>query len=508
MGYSRVMDSRRVFGSVKGGRFFLIRLGFVALCLLSALIFPALLERSQREQPRKRTLVFSLPLPEDYAARNGIDRNPDIESVHVSGLFARWKSDNPAFLMDASPMGDSWSLSLPFPRGVTQYKFVLRIRGRQGSFWIHDTDNPHAVADGFGGLNSTVAIETGLPPAALRLALLAVAAAIALYDLLSLALRLLARLRLTATQRALLIFCLVLLVAGLVSGLYGTEAQRRAARQAYLEISDMACLAMEAKGFDFLELEGSSATLAANAAFDSFFRNARLRTAAGGPTGPYSSVHRFVLFDREGNAIAVGDRNESPFPVANRSDRYLLRSTFSEGSFRELLAKMRESGEDPLEGVYGYLPGKEWGDYAGFQRASRLLGFNAALFPVRRDLMTTAYLGLIISPQAQGGRIAEGLLFHALWVACLLVCCVFLFLFKQTASELNPSLVSEFVKRHGLSPRETELLGALVAGQDYQGIADKNFISLKTVKTHVHNIYKKTSVSNRLELVEAIRQRK
>jgi hypothetical protein len=78
----------------------------------------------------------------------------------------------------------------------------LKIRGRQGTVWIHDVDNPHAVADGFGGLNSTLKVGGGIPPVAVALVLGAAAAAIALYGFLSLILRLLARLRLTATQRA------------------------------------------------------------------------------------------------------------------------------------------------------------------------------------------------------------------------------------------------------------------------------------------------------------------
>lgn len=52
----------------------------------------------------------------------------------------------------------------------------------------------------------------------------------------------------------------------------------------------------------------------------------------------------------------------------------------------------------------------------------------------------------------------------------------------------------------GLTPRELELVAAVVAGCSNSDIADKLSISAKTVKHHLTNIFDKLGLSNRLEL--------
>ena len=52
----------------------------------------------------------------------------------------------------------------------------------------------------------------------------------------------------------------------------------------------------------------------------------------------------------------------------------------------------------------------------------------------------------------------------------------------------------------GLTPRELEMVTAVVAGCSNTEIADKLAISSKTVKHHLTNIFDKLGLSNRLEL--------
>lgn len=51
----------------------------------------------------------------------------------------------------------------------------------------------------------------------------------------------------------------------------------------------------------------------------------------------------------------------------------------------------------------------------------------------------------------------------------------------------------------GLTQRELEILAMVAVGAKNEAIAKKLFISSRTVKTHVYNIFKKIGVSNRLQ---------
>lgn len=53
----------------------------------------------------------------------------------------------------------------------------------------------------------------------------------------------------------------------------------------------------------------------------------------------------------------------------------------------------------------------------------------------------------------------------------------------------------------GLTTRELQILGLLSAGDSNQEIAQRLFISLHTVKSHLYNIFKKIEVRNRIEAV-------
>ena len=60
-----------------------------------------------------------------------------------------------------------------------------------------------------------------------------------------------------------------------------------------------------------------------------------------------------------------------------------------------------------------------------------------------------------------------------------------------------------FCERHGLTAREREVLTLVLEGHDNQNIASELQLALGTVKTHVHNAFKKTGTTNRNELLKA-----
>lgn len=63
-----------------------------------------------------------------------------------------------------------------------------------------------------------------------------------------------------------------------------------------------------------------------------------------------------------------------------------------------------------------------------------------------------------------------------------------------------------FVKHYSLTPRENEILLLLSKGHSYKKISGELFVSLATVKTHIHNLYSKTDVKSRHELLQLVRK--
>ena len=62
----------------------------------------------------------------------------------------------------------------------------------------------------------------------------------------------------------------------------------------------------------------------------------------------------------------------------------------------------------------------------------------------------------------------------------------------------------KFFEKYKISDREKEIVKFLVQGKSNRDIEDILFISLKTVKNHIYNIYKKSDVNSRIQLVNLV----
>lgn len=89
--------------------------------------------------------------------------------------------------------------------------------------------------------------------------------------------------------------------------------------------------------------------------------------------------------------------------------------------------------------------------------------------------------------------------YHLGWALLLLP----VFLWYRRGRKRTPStLFSE------LSTKEQALLADIATGMSNKELAESHHISLSTVKTHLNNIYRKTGLENRKELIAQIRQGK
>jgi DNA-binding CsgD family transcriptional regulator len=65
-------------------------------------------------------------------------------------------------------------------------------------------------------------------------------------------------------------------------------------------------------------------------------------------------------------------------------------------------------------------------------------------------------------------------------------------------------LTKDCIDFYHLTPREVEIIEALISGGSNKQIAEWLFISVKTVENHLYNIYQKTDTSGRLQLLHSL----
>ena len=74
----------------------------------------------------------------------------------------------------------------------------------------------------------------------------------------------------------------------------------------------------------------------------------------------------------------------------------------------------------------------------------------------------------------------------------------------DTSEEEVPG--ADFARRNGLTPRELEMLVAVVGGQGNREIAQELWVTEQTVKFHLGNVYRKLGVANRVTAVQLAMQ--
>jgi DNA-binding CsgD family transcriptional regulator len=75
---------------------------------------------------------------------------------------------------------------------------------------------------------------------------------------------------------------------------------------------------------------------------------------------------------------------------------------------------------------------------------------------------------------------------------------------RQVADESFEGKLGLVIEKYGISKRETEIIELICKGMSNQEISDSLFISLQTVKDHVHRIFIKTGVKNRVQLTNLV----
>lgn len=80
--------------------------------------------------------------------------------------------------------------------------------------------------------------------------------------------------------------------------------------------------------------------------------------------------------------------------------------------------------------------------------------------------------------------------------------CVMSHTHTNLPSDIEESILLHFCEMYHLTVREREIFKVLLSDKTNQEISDDLYISIGTAKTHVHNIYQKTGVVKRQQLLE------
>jgi DNA-binding CsgD family transcriptional regulator len=87
----------------------------------------------------------------------------------------------------------------------------------------------------------------------------------------------------------------------------------------------------------------------------------------------------------------------------------------------------------------------------------------------------------------------------------LCIYCAVRYLFGPSPREAG-DIPADFVRRFSISEREQEIIALVVKGLSNKQIGDQLFISSQTVKNHIYNIYRKTGVANKVQLLNQIQR--
>jgi DNA-binding CsgD family transcriptional regulator len=124
------------------------------------------------------------------------------------------------------------------------------------------------------------------------------------------------------------------------------------------------------------------------------------------------------------------------------------------------------------------------------------VGYLETLLNLPRALRTT-----VVTLSAEGSFLFSSIP-YALYGIFLIN--YFLHYYHPTPPALD-DLSETFRSKYGITDREREIILKVMQGKSNADIAGELFISLATVKTHLHNIYTKIGVESRYDLLAKVR---
>lgn len=488
-----------------------LRIGGLAILIGALVLLQHRLENLEGTVWTTYDLVFHPPLGPHAQEKQAGDTRLEagnISQVYLAGALNDWQPDNPAYRMLPDPDG-TWSIQVRLSPGKNLYKYVVYLKDRDQPVWLHDSHNPLREDDNFGGYNSVVKIRN--PRLFCRVMWYAVLVVLFFYGiflLLDLISFLVFRYRLGMKAKIAMMVLTVSILAMTVNNLYNIYQQRILARESILDSLNLVHLYIQGSGID-LQGRFSEATLPQLAdLFKRFFYPARARIQRNVPSNQQIFLSTFLFFDAEGRVIQVYKRREGQ-SLSEESMAKLgyqdMKDYYQNFVFRDLLSHLKKYPEKRFQAQFGHLPQAMNPYISPLDRLSaRMLGFKIVLQPVFENQNLVGYYGATLHTLVYGSTILSLMVFNLLTgvAVALFMLVYFLFFHKDPSQDY---LFERFFIRFQISKREQDVVKLLCMGYSNQEISERLFISEGTVKSHIHHVFQKAHVAQRLELITLIK---
>jgi len=455
------------------------------------------------------TFTFYPPLdPEHIGSPSFEGQSLDIKEIYVSGNFIGWEKKVESYKMNLTPEG-YYQLTTPVLSGRTEYKFVVYLKSRPDPLWIHDPENPNQVSDGHSGVNSYFDTpDTWAMGDNINLVFFLLALFYILYLLLDLISLFVFRYGLGPKSRTIVLLWLVILITFAIGTYRGIWSEKKWSRWLLEDSLNMVHRIMEGNGLEFSALEkdetrklflDQSRKIMISAiprTLPHTFQNSEIFMETLFLLGPDLKLLGVVQSDEtRRNDLALSRKLGYP-RIQNLLDEYLLppvRTTFLTNPPPRGMLSFHLSPK-----VYRQEKGFSY-DYGSF-----FLGYNMVLKPIYYNTTEVGYYGAIIAPQVFGKAIIDIILFHGSVAFLLSVLILAYFSYWKVHKPEHNFLLDRFIQRFDLSPREAQIIKLYYNGYSTVYIAKKFEIHSGTVKSHIHSVYQKAGVGQKVELLQLI----
>lgn len=465
---------------------------------------------------KPRTFIFELPFPPEAETKYLINDRVAVTRVILAGEFSRWDPEDINYEMKKTT-ARRWELSLPLNPGRHEYKFVAYLsNGLYDLAWAEDRLNGKRVPNSVGTSNSLLSVpDVRVPWTVFNAFFLITLFTISGYILLKLALKLATRTHLPGWIRLVIYYSAVLLIiniplfAGFIS-----DIQSRY-NQAFLSSRKLVEKAMISGKVGLSTLhEPVTRALASQLLREMIWKDLeQLQKESFQSPALFSA---FILFDTnfDNAAFAVHSRdNEKEFEnsLVEQNNLGWISELFPRVLFKDQIESVRKAGISYRNvdfyrntALYSSLVPSYPGRFSLFQP------YLTVIYPIITDRALQGWYGAYYRIHFWGNYLQPFLLVHIIALALFSLPVLFIVFNKRALTQpshaLEGSMSEDRLASLGVSAREKEIILLVAQGLSNKDIADKLFISRKTVDTHVYNIYQKTGVKNRIELFNLVKK--